>query len=290
MASYPSYRVAAWLSRRLPARMAYWVGLRIADLYYAFSAHSRRAVHHNLAQVLRWRGVEPARSAVAGLTRKTFQYYGKYLVDFFRCTQLTAEDMRDSVSLEHPERLASAHGAGRGVIIATAHLGNWEMGAAVLKAMGYSLTAVVAPARLPRLERLLRRQREERGMHVVPVGHSARHLLRALKRGELVGLLADRDFSHEQQSVELFGKTVHMPRGPAWLALHSGAPILPAFLLRQEDDTFLFRLHEPIVPKPGDDVTSLSLRLRDVLQEAIGACPHQWFIFHDFWAPEPVST
>lgn len=287
MPNYCSYCLAAGLSRKLPGHFAYWVGLRIADLFYFFQHDSRRAVQKNLLQIYSWRGIKPARRTLRGLTRKTFQNFGKYLVDFFRFTQLAQRELEQLVSIEHLHRLEEVYRLGRGVIVVTAHFGNWEMGGAVLHALGYPVNAVVAPERLPRLQRLLQKQREERGLHVVNVGCSARALLRGLQRGELVALLADRDFSHEHHSIDLFGKTVHLPRGAAWLSHKTDAPILPIFLLRQEDDTFLMRIHPPIFPDSADGIDATMSRIRDILQSEIGERPCQWFIFHEFWKSEP---
>ena len=286
MACYLAYQMAAGISRLLPGRAAYWVGLRIADLHYVFNQRAREAVEANLRQVFQWRGIQPARRALRGHTRKTFQYFGKYLVDFFRLTHLSAHDLAERISIEHPERLADAVRGGRGVVVVTAHFGNWELGGAVLHALGYTVNAVVAPERLPRLERLLRRQRERRGLHVVQLGQSVRGLLRSLQRGEIVALLADRDFSSGHCAIHLFGQRVHLPRGAAWLAHRTGAPVLPVFLIRQEDDTFLMRIHPPILPDvmDGEEVTRLAIR--DSLEREIAERPCQWFLFHDFWKPE----
>ncbi|HMP74953.1 MAG TPA: lysophospholipid acyltransferase family protein [Kiritimatiellia bacterium] len=290
MAGYLSYQMASGISRTLPARAAYWVGLRIADLHYLFNRRAREAVRGNIRQVFLWRGIQPARRALRGHARKTFQHFGKYLVDFFRFTNLTARDLEERVSIEHPERLAEAVRRGRGVVVVTAHFGNWEIGGAVLHALGYPVNAVVAPERLPRLERLLRRQRERRGLHVVQLGQSARALLRSLQRGEIVALLADRDFSSGHRVIELFGKRVCLPRGAAWLARRAGAPVVPVFLIRQEDDTFLLRIHPPIPPDlaGGEEATMRSVR--DSLEREIGERPYQWFLFHDFWKPEPARS
>lgn len=285
MSSYVSYRLAAFLSRHLPGRTAYWIGLRVADLYYRLSRGDREAVMANLRQIYAWRGITPADHNIAGMARKTFQYFGKYLVDFFRFSRLTADDVRRLVSIEHPEYVEEALRRGRGAIVVTAHFGNWELGGAVLIALGHPVNAVVMPQRMKRLEDLLRGQRERRGMNLLPVGSSALGLIRGLRRGEIVALLADRDFTHHADRYEFFGRPACLPRGAAWLALKTGAPIVPAFLLRQEDDTFLLRLHRPIVPEENDGQDGIMARIRDILQAEIGERPYQWFIFRDFWSP-----
>lgn len=289
MANYAAYRLAAFLSQRLPIPLAYWVGLRIADLHYFFSPRTRNAVQRNLTRIFEWRGIQPSRRALRGLTRKTFQNFGKYLVDFFRYTVLTPAEVERLVSIEQLNRLIETTALGRGVIMVTAHLGNWEMGAAVLHALGYSLNAIVAPESAPRVERLLHRQRERRGLHVLHVGHSARSLLRSLQRGEVVALLADRDFSGEQDTIDFFGQPAHLPRGAAWLALQSGAPILPVFVVRLEDDTFWMRIHPPIFPDASATLASLMARIRDAMQMEIAERPAQWFVFRDFWAADPAQ-
>lgn len=285
MSGYLSYRLAACLSRRLPGRSAYWVGLRAADYFYRHHHRDREAVLSNLRQIFAWRGIEPATDSLDGMTRKTFQYFGKYLVDFFRFSRLSAEDVRKMVSIEHRDYMDQALAAGRGVIAVTAHLGNWELGGAVLIALGHEVNAVVMPQRMPRLENLLRRQRESRGMHLLPVGSSALGLIRCLRRGQIVALLADRDFTRHHERYDFFGKPACMPRGAAWLSRRTGAPIVPVFLLRQEDDTFLLRLHPPIWPEEQGTHENIMHRIRDVLQQEISERPYQWFIFRDYWSP-----
>ncbi len=290
MANYISYRLASAVSRRLPKPMAYWVGLRIADFFYFFHRAKREAVRDNLSCVLEYRGVRQTPRALRGLTRKTFQNFGKYLVDFFRYTRVERNALEKMISIEHLDHLDNACRAGRGVIIVTAHFGNWELGGAMLRALGHQVNAVVAPARMPRLQDFLQKPREERGLRTVTIGSSIRVLLRALRQGELVALLADRDFSGERERLSLFGKSVRLPRGAAWLALRAQAPIVPAFLVRQEDDTFLLRFHPPILPDAASGEQELMSRVRDAMEREVGERPSQWFVFHRFWEAEPSLT
>ena len=106
-----------------------------------------------------------------------------------------------------------------------------------------------------------------------------------LKRNELVVLLADLDFSHQGgRRVPFFGKPARLPRGPAVLAKRSGAPILPAFVLRQTDDTFCFRAYPPILPDRSQSVDDIQARICAVLEAVIGDHPDQWFAFEPLWA------
>ncbi|HOW97787.1 MAG TPA: lysophospholipid acyltransferase family protein [Kiritimatiellia bacterium] len=291
MTGYWPYRIAAFLSRALPERLAYWVGLRFSDLFYRRDQKGRAAVMGNIATVLRARGVQPARDALDGFARKTFQYFGKYLVDFFRFSRLTQEDIERRVSIEHRERLDQSLALGRGLILVTAHFGNWELGGAVIAGLGYPVNAVVLPQRLEKLNRLFQGQRERRGLRVIPMGSSVFNLIRCLRRKELLALLADRDFTGKSDPVEFFGKPAHMPVGPAWLSFKTGAPVLVGFLIREVDDTFRLRLYPPILPGPDASIEGIRARINEILEKEIAERPYQWFMFDPFWdAQAPVQA
>jgi KDO2-lipid IV(A) lauroyltransferase len=267
----------------LPARTAYWIGLRMGDLYHRRRHEARKAVISNIRQIYASRGIEPAEDNLKGMARKTFQYFGKYIVDFFRTARFTPEQIRRIVSFEHREYLEEATARNRGVICVSAHFGNWEIAGAVLESLGHKINVVVLPDRLRKLERLLESRRRMRGFNTIPLGNAARGVMRCLKRGEMVAMLADRDFSGRTIPVNFFGRPARMPEGPAWLSLHTGAPILPTLLIRQEDDTFLFRFHRPLYPEEEKTVESIQRKLCAFLESNIAERPYQWFIFEDYW-------
>lgn len=281
---YLAYRAASFLSRMLPRPLSYWFGLRVADRFYARDAEDRAAVASNLRRIYEARGTIPSDDVLEGVARKTFQYFGKYLVDFFRFHRLSEKDINKLVSFEHPEYLEECFQKGRGVILLTGHLGNWELGGAVIAAMGYPVNAVFLPQRLRKVDQFFRDHRRKRGIRGIPLGRAASGILRCLRNGEIVALLADRDFTTRDDRVEFLGRPARLPRGPAAVSIRTGAPILPAFLLRQVDDTFLCKLYRPIYPGEAGSVENIRKQICKILEEEIAMNPHQWFIFEDFWA------
>lgn len=278
-----SYRLGVPIIRILPRNFAYWLGLRVADRCFARDHAGREAILSNLKQVFGWKGLEPAEDVLTGTARKTYQYFGKNLVDFFRHSGISDRARKRLVSFEHLEYLESCYKEGKGVIILTAHYGCWELGGGILSSLGYPLNAVALPQRLEKLNSLFMEQRSRYGVKVLQLGRSPRGLLKCLGRGELVALLGDRDFTGQGVDAELFGRKVRLPRGPAWLSKRTGAPILPTFVRRQVDDSILMRFDEAIRPDEGDTEQDLQVRICATLEREISEQPHQWFVFEDFW-------
>lgn len=283
MVEYSAYWIAGLLCRTVPRHFAYWVSLRLADLYFLFDRRGRQAVMANVRQVMAFRGCQPAERELKRTARATFYFFGKYLVDFFRFQRLSEEDIRRLVTIEHPEYIDQAWGMGRGVIAVTAHLGNWEIGGAVLAGMGYPINVVALRQPSAKLNDFFQKHRRKRGMVVVPLGSSVKRLIGALRRKEFIALLADRDYS-EHHGVTLFcGAPACLPRGAAWLAAKTGAVILPGFVFRNADDTFLMKMYTPIIPGPGMSQEAIQEQISAALEQAVGSYPHQWFMFQPVW-------
>ena len=213
---YPSYAMASFLSRRLPLPFSYWIGMRIADRFYRRDRAGRTGVMANLTRIHEYQGISPSRGAIDGLARKTYQYFGKYLIDFFRYSMASRENLEKRVSIEHLDYLTGAIERGRGVLVATAHVGNWEMGGLMLSRMGFPVTAVVRPYGNPRLDRMFDEHRRRRGIAVLPLGRAVRGIVGTLRRGGITAVLTDRDFSSHRDLVTFFGRPARMPRGLAF--------------------------------------------------------------------------
>lgn len=280
------FQMAGYFSRALPRSLAYALGIGIANGFHACDPVGRRAVTSNLRRVLEFQGVTPSEEKLKRLVCLNFQNFGKYLVDFFRFSAFSKSDIARWINMDHLDHLERAVALERGVILVTAHIGNWELGGAVIKALGHPLTAVAFPQRVGKTNELFFHQRRLRGMNVIPLGQAARGILEALRRRELVAMLADRDYTPHHDILPFFGRPTRLSIGPARIAHKTGAPIVPGFVLRQADDTYLLRFYPPLLPETGLTVMDIQLRIRDILQIEIAENPTQWFIFEDFWNPQ----
>ena len=283
MVEFCAYWLAGFISRTIPRHFAYWIALRMADLYFFRDRRAREAVMANLRQVAAFQGRYPTERELRLTARTTFQFFGKYLADFFRFQRLSEADVRRLVEIEHAEYIEQAMRMDRGVVVVTAHLGNWEIGGAVIAGMGYAMNVVALRQSSERLNNFFQKHRRKRGMTVIPIGSSVKRMIAALRRKECVALLADRDYSGQQQFSNLCGAPACLPKGAAWLGAKTGAVVLPGFVLRKEDDTFLMKLYPPIVPGPGMTQDDIQRKIGEALEESIGAYPHQWFMFEKVW-------
>lgn len=282
---YHQLRLAEAVARFLPRKVGYGIARRFADLYLVFDRRGREAVIHNLQRIHQHNGTTLSPRALRALARENFLNFAKYLVDFFHFLHLSRERADRLVDLgSAPQVLDELRAHGKGVIILSAHLGNWELGASGLAKHGYPLNAVVLQQPDPKLDHLYQRYRTNRGIKPIPFGRAARECIAALRRNEIVAVLGDRDYTGGRHTVEFFGQPARLPDGPAKLALATGAPLLPVFIVRLPDDTVVFTLGEPIwADRQRDTVPDVMNRMARAIEKGISAHSEQWYLFHDLW-------
>jgi len=179
---------------------------------------------------------------------------------------------------------------GHGVIFVLMHFGNWDMGGPALAERGYKVNVIAQTFANDALNDAMVAARQVRGMNVIPAEHVAMGIVRALKRGEILGILIDRPMAGGVE-VPFFGAPVMMPAGPAWIALRTGARVLPAALVRardMEDVTHaLVDLDVRVTPSADieRDVYTLTRRILESHEAFIRAHPDQWFMFRPMWSP-----
>lgn len=280
--NYRLFELARFVSRCLPQKAAYWLGRRVAGIFHFFDHRGRDAVRANCRQILKFQGATDIDANAAIMAKEVFLKFGQYLADFFRYERITRADIAAKMDITGLPHLEAAFAAKRGVILVTAHLGNWELGGAVISALGYPLTAVAFPERVGKTNELFQQQRQRRGMRVLTFGSAARGALAALKRGEIVAMLADRDFTQHRDTTTFFGEPARLPTAPIRISKKTNAPILPGFVICKPDNRFSVCFYPPLWPDQTTDAAAHE-SIRDILQTEISRHPTQWFVFENFW-------
>lgn len=284
------YRLAAFLAERMPWRLTYAAAEALAVLEMGFLPRDRQAVAENLEAVL---GKLPPADR-RRLVKEVFRNFARYLVEFLSFSKMDRAFLEKRFRFTGKEHLDEALGRGRGVILISAHVGNWELGGAYVSLRGYPLSVVALPHADGRVTRFFTEQRTRKGMDVILLGGSARRAFSALKANRILALLGDRDFTARGFVLPFFGRETLIPRGPALLSIKTGAPILPCSVAREGDGFHLAVEHPVSVQEPsGSDEESRARNLTAVyltrLEAMIRRYPTQWYLFRRFWDPVAVS-
>lgn len=217
------------------------------------------------------------------LARRSYQEYARTTVDFLWAIDLPPDYVRRRVHTTGVERVAAARDAGTGAILVLSHFGNWDMAAQVAGARDWPLTTVMAPFGPPAITNLVAWARRRNHMEVFTPARAARGLLRALGRNRLVALLCDVPREGPTVLVHYCRGPVTFTSVPAWLALHTGAPIFPVDCWRAQDGYHL-HVHQAITANEGDDERALMQRVAHVLEPAVLNRPEQWYPFGNVYA------
>jgi KDO2-lipid IV(A) lauroyltransferase len=216
-----------------------------------------------------------------------FRSIARVLVSFARLPRLNKNNIHKWIRYEGYEHFEAALRQGKGVLFATAHLGNWELSAFSHALMSAPMHVVVRPLDNPRIDGLVEARRAVSGNRLIGKKDFARSILQALKNNEAVGILVDQNTSLEEGVfVDFFGIPACAGAGFAKLAAHSGAAVIPGFAIWSEKERkHILRFYAPI-PMTGDialDTQALHSQLEGVIRQY----PDQWLWIHRRWKTRP---
>jgi phosphatidylinositol dimannoside acyltransferase len=284
-ATYLGYRAGAAIAMALPEPLSRpAAGLTGRALGLAMRGRREMVGRHQR----RVRGPELQGRALDRAVAATFASYGRYWLEAFRLPRqdLLALD-GDHFRVEGRDHVDEAMAGGRGVVIGTPHLGNWDLGAAWFAARGYRPTTVVEPIEPPALFEWFCSYRRALGLGIVPLGPDAgATLLKRLRAGEMVGLVCDRDLAGTGIEVEFFGERTTFPAGPATLALRAGAPLICGANYFAGDG------HRVVMRRPLDtsrqgtvkeDIGRITQAVAHDFEVLIGEAPDQWHMLQPNW-------
>lgn len=216
-----------------------------------------------------------------------FASLARLLLAMARFPDLSAGNIFEWISYEGLDNYARAKEAGRGILVATAHLGNWELSAFAHALMTEPMNVMVRPLDNPLIDRLVEKRRSLSGNHLVLKRDAARLVIKALKNNEAVGILIDQNTSSsEGVFIDFFGKLACAGSGFVKLAHHSGAAVVPGFALWDKDrERYVLRFY-PQIPLTGD-VQRDTQEIHSVIENVIRAHPEQWMWIHRRWKTRP---
>ena len=286
---YSSVWVLAKVIRRLPKRLAMFLGGGIGVLLYFTSKRRRQIALENLQIVF---GTEKSDAERKEICRENFRNLGKTAIEFLRFPKLTFDNIWGEVTVEGKENLIRALDLGKGVIVFLPHFGNWELLALVYGVLiPNRAKAIALPIKNEFLNTLVWKYREHLSLKLIPRKQAVREALRALRDNFAVGFFADQNAGRDGVFVDFFGKHASTARGPATLALKTGAPILFSIDVRQSDDRHRVFISPPVELEISgnfeQDVQINTAHLVKILEGYIHQFPSQWLWLHNRWKTQP---
>lgn len=283
------YRSGAALARRLPQPVGAALTRAISRTAYRLLPERRFITERRLQRVC---GPELQGEALAQAVRASFESYARYWYDGARIGDLDDAKVEAGFSHQGFNHIQEAIDSGTAPILALPHLGGWEWaGTWMARIPGYPVISVVEPLKPARLFDWMVEERRRMGIDIVALGPDVVSvLIRSLRAGQVVCLLADRQVGRGGIEVEFFGERTLLPGGPATLALRTGAAILPTAVYQDGPNN-----HRGVVlpPIPAErqgrlraDVTRVTQKLASALEELIRAAPEQWHLMQPNWASD----
>lgn len=282
-------RILGVFVRWLPRQVALMLGSGLGRLLYLALKRRRRIALENLRLAF---GDEVSAEKREEICRKSFQNIGKTAIEFLRFPQLTFDNIWEEVTVEGKEHLIQALNQGKGTIVFLPHFGNWELLALVYGALIPNRAKAIAfPLKNRYLDALVSKYRQHLSLELITRKQAVRTTLRALRENFAVGFFADQNAGREGVFVDFFGKPASAVRGPATLALKTGAPLLLSLDVRQPDDRHCVLITPAIdLEISGDlerDVQTNTERILKILEGYIRQYPDQWLWTHNRWKTQP---
>lgn len=279
---YWVHRLSCLLVRVLPLGVTQWLLETFAPLVaWLWPGHRLRA-EQNLARVL-GPGAQPER--LRHTVRAVFRNYARYMLDLVRLPQTDLGRYDREVVAHGLEHFEAAVQSGRGVVLATGHIGNWDLPAAWLAARGYRVNVPVERLQPERWNEQVQALRRAAGLRPIPM-ENVRSMVRALRRKEILGVLVDRPLTSGGVCVEFFGAPTRVPAGAARLALNTGAVLLAAAAVRDQGRPTIYVSPPLSVTSSGDpdrDAQALTQQIMAWLEAIIRRYPDQWYMFREMW-------
>jgi KDO2-lipid IV(A) lauroyltransferase len=284
---YRALKIVTRAISALPLGAARAVGRSMGFLAY-LTLRKHRAT--NLADMARC-FPDAAPADLRRRLRRVYQGLATNYVEVLRWFGGRDAELEALIRAEGMEHFAQARAAGRGVLVLTAHIGNWDL-LGPWAARRAPLTIISKELRNAGANRFWQEARAACGLRILPAHNSYRACLATLRRGEMLGFVLDQNvIRSEGIFVDFMGRPACTTPGLAYLAAHAQAPVLPVFMIRQRDGSHLVRIYPALDPPPDRSPESIHAATQlytRVIEDVIREFPDQWIWMHRRWRTQPA--
>ena len=272
-----------------PLRRALFIG--VSRMFHLLIPRQRLIATHNLRRAF----PEKSEGEILRIVQGVYRNMGIVAAEFFDIPRLTKENIAAQVETEGLENCWKALEKGQGLLLFSAHFGNWELEAAAAALLIKPAVVIYRPLDSPLLDHLVLRVRSATGNIPLAKEHAMRPMLRALKQNGILGILIDQNVDwYEGVFVDYFGRPACTTDGLALLALHTEAPVLPGYMVRLPDGRYRLVFGPEVeVIRTGDrdaDILANTQRFTKVIEQIVRRYPDQWLWVHQRWKTQPCQV
>ncbi len=280
---YSVFLPVATLLRSLPRLAA----LRLGELLGRIAFHLIPSRRQLATESMRQSFPEMTEAELDRLCKRTFRHLGISVAEMIRIDKFRDDDLDKYFTFQGIENLEKARDMGRGVLLATAHVGFWEVGTFFLPKLGFPAAFVAKKTKNPYINDYVVKMREHAGGQVIDAKKGARQIVKTLMEGNCVGVLIDHHM-HPAEAVQVpfFGR-------PAWttpiitqMAMKRDVPVVPIFIYRTPDFKYRAEIAEPLFLEgelSDENIVANTTLLTRIIEDAIRKEPSQWFWVHKRW-------
>ncbi len=279
------------LTRWLSPQLASLVGNKLGDLTFYVIGIRKQLVLAHLARVFNHSADDSNSKYMA---RAIYQQLGQTAIEHVRLLTQRKPKVLDRLTISGEEIIVEARRKGNGVILVTGHFGYWELLGAAVAGIGHPITVVGKDLHNPIINHLILEGRERLGMNVINMTSAPSKILKELRKNNCIGLLIDQDAGPGGVFVNFLGIKASTYQGPALLALRTGAPIVPCFIIRSGPENHQVHFENPIETTPtgneSEDIKRITQTYTDILAQYILNYPDHWFWVHRRWKTKAPAT
>jgi Kdo2-lipid IVA lauroyltransferase/acyltransferase len=281
--------IAFWLLTKMaqimPAGLADRIALLLGKLAGTILTSRRRIAIDNLKRAY---GGNKSDEDIDRIVRKVFINISRTSIEFVRLPVYNKDMILNSINeYSGLEFMDQALDHGKGLIFMMGHIGNWELLGKWISAKGYPTDFMVGKQHNPYVDRMFNRFRTTVGVNIIPIGLTARHVIKSLRANRVVAMMSDQHSATGGVIVDFFGRPASTPKGAAAFAVKTGSPIVLGSIFREKYNRHRVIIQTPIYPSMDNDTEAEIKRITQTytwqLEEMIRLEPGQWMWTHRRW-------
>jgi len=275
----------------IPRPVGLRIGRTIGSLLFAFDKKHREIATANVKRAF---GSQAGSPSGQQIVRQVFNNLGTMLFEIAWAYRLDPRDYPRYFQISGREHYDRAMAKGRGALLLTAHMGNWELFTIIAHMTGIPASVVYRPIDVPALDAAVKKLRCCYGAQLIPTKYAFYRIAKTLKKQGCVAMLMDQNVDwYNGVFVDFFERRACTNRGMAYMAVRTGAPVVPVFMLREPDGYRAEVLPEIPLINTGDlqkDIEENTARYNKAIEAIVRQYPDQWFWVHQRWKTKAYCT